>query len=48
MNDGISREPSSLSYISVDDVVDRVLQLGYGELLAKMDAAPLSVCTLSL
>lgn len=37
MNDGISREPSSLSYISVDDVVDRVLQLGYGALLAKMD-----------
>ena len=34
---GISKELSSLSYVSVDEVVDRVLQLGKGTLLAKMD-----------
>ena len=37
VNDGISRELSSLSYVKVDDVVARVLQLGRGAMLAKMD-----------
>ena len=37
MNDGISKEWCSLSYLSVDDVVTRVLALGRGTLLAKFD-----------
>ena len=37
VNDGISKELSSLSYLSVDQVVARVLILGRGTLLAKMD-----------
>ena len=31
INDGISKELASLSYISVDEVVVRVLQLGWGK-----------------
>lgn len=37
VNDGIDRELASLSYVSVDDVVSRVLRLGKGARLAKMD-----------
>ena len=37
VNDGISKEWCSLSYLSVDDVVTRVLALGRGTLLAKFD-----------
>ena len=37
INDGISKELASLSYVSVDEVVVRVLQLGRGALMAKMD-----------
>lgn len=37
VNDGISRELSSLCYVSVDDVIGSVRQLGKGALLAKMD-----------
>ena len=37
VNDGIEKETCSLSYISVDTVADRVLNLGQGALLAKMD-----------
>ena len=37
MNDGIDKELSSVSYISVDNVVARMLKLGRGALLAKMD-----------
>ena len=37
VNDGISKELSSLSYLSVDQVVARVLILGRGMLMAKMD-----------
>ena len=37
VNDGIDRELSSLSYISVDDVMRRVLELGRGALMAKAD-----------
>ena len=37
VNDGISKELSSLSYVRVDDVVDGILQLGRGALMAKMD-----------
>ena len=37
VNDGIQKEACSLSYISVDTVADRVLDLGQGALLAKMD-----------
>ena len=37
MNDGIGKELSSVSYISVDNVVAHILKLGRGALLAKMD-----------
>ena len=37
VNDGISKELASLSYVSVDDVVAGILQRGRGTLLAKMD-----------
>ena len=37
VNDGISKELSSLAYISVDDIVDRVLAQGRGAMMAKMD-----------
>lgn len=37
VNDGIGRELATLSYISVDDVVTGILQLGQGSMMAKMD-----------
>ena len=37
VNDGISRELSSLSYMSVDDVMAEVVRRGKGTLMAKMD-----------
>ena len=37
INDGISRELSSLSYMSVDDVMAEVVRRGKGTLMAKMD-----------
>lgn len=37
INNGIAKEHCSLSYISVDTVTDRVLALGQGALIAKMD-----------
>ena len=37
VNDGISRDLSSLSYMSVDDVVAGIIQRGRGTLLVKMD-----------
>ena len=37
VNDGISKELSSLTYVSVDDVVAGIVQRGRGTLLAKMD-----------
>ena len=37
VNDSISQERCSLSYVSVDDVVRLVLELGPGSLLAKLD-----------
>ena len=37
VNDGISKELASLTYISVNDVVRGLLQRGRGALLAKMD-----------
>ena len=37
VNDGISRDLSSLFYVSVDDVVAGIVQRGRGTLLAKMD-----------
>ena len=37
VNDGISRELSSLSYTSVDVVVEHILTLGRGSMLAKMN-----------
>ena len=37
INDGISKELSSLSYISVDMVAEQVVWLGRGALLAKLD-----------
>ena len=37
VNDGISKELCSLSYMSVDEVAARVVELGKGALLAKFD-----------
>ena len=37
VNDGICKELASLSYVSVDDVVMGILQLGRGTMMAKMD-----------
>ena len=37
VNDGIDKELFSMSYFSVDNVVARILKLGRGALLAKMD-----------
>ena len=39
VNDGIERELCSLSYISIDQVVDCILNLGTGSLMAKVDIA---------
>jgi hypothetical protein len=37
VNDGISSELCSLKYVKVDDVARKVLQLGPGALMAKID-----------
>ena len=37
VNDGIERDMISISYTSVDTIVARVIQLGQGTLLSKMD-----------
>ena len=37
VNDGISREMCSLSYVSIDSIVDCILKLGKGALMAKID-----------
>ena len=37
MNDGIPSELCSLSYITTDDAVEKVMELGIGCLLAKVD-----------
>ena len=37
VNDGISNESSSLNYTSTDDVVEAILNLGRGSLMAKLD-----------
>ena len=37
MNDGVEKELTSLSYVSVDDVVSQVRQLDQGMMIAKMD-----------
>ncbi len=37
VNDGIARELSSVAYMSVDDVVKRVLELGEGAMITKAD-----------
>ena len=37
VNDGISKELSSLLYMSVDEVMDKVLELGKGAWMAKAD-----------
>ena len=37
VNDGISKEICSLSYMSVDDVAARVVKMGRGSLMAKFD-----------
>ena len=37
MNDGITKELCSLSYMSVDEVAARIVQLGKGALMAKFD-----------
>jgi len=37
INDGISRELSSLSYVSIDDIASQILSYGQGSIIAKMD-----------
>lgn len=37
VNDGIQKETCRVSYVTVDDIVDRIVQLGRGTLLAKAD-----------
>ena len=37
VNDGISKENSSLSYVSIDDITQCILACGRGAMLAKMD-----------
>ncbi len=37
VNDGIARDRCSLTYITVDEVAERALQLGQGAQLAKVD-----------
>ena len=37
VNDGIGKELSSLTYVSVDEVVDCLLTLGRGAQMAKID-----------
>ena len=37
VNDGIAKELATLTYVSIDDVMAWVLDLGRGALLAKMD-----------
>ena len=37
VNDGIDRDMCSISYISVNQIVDEILQLGQGALMAKVD-----------
>ena len=37
MNDGIAKESAGLSYVTVDDVVACILQVGKGAKLAKID-----------
>ena len=37
VNDGIGKELATLTYVSIDEVMEQVLQSGRGALLAKMD-----------
>ena len=37
VNDGIQREPFSAQYMSADDIIDGVIDLGCGPLMAKYD-----------
>ena len=37
MNNGVERELASLSYMPIDDVVTRILEVDKGSWLAKMD-----------
>ena len=40
INDGITEESHSLQYITVDDVIEHVVQLGKGALMLKVDIKP--------
>ena len=37
VNDGIDRDMSSISYLTTDQIVDGILHLGRGALMAKVD-----------
>ena len=37
VNDGINRDMCSISYVTIDEIVDRIIQMGQGSLLAKVD-----------
>ncbi len=45
VNDGISKDTSSLKYVSVDQVVEAILSLGRGTLMAKLDTKQAYRCT---
>ena len=37
MNDGIRKDPFTVQYMKVDDIIDGIMSLGQGTLLAKFD-----------
>ena len=37
VNDGIRKDPFTVQYMKVDDIIDRIMTLGRGTLLAKVD-----------
>ena len=37
MNDGIRKDPFMVQYMKVDDIIDGIMLLGWGILLAKFD-----------
>ena len=47
VNDGVDKDLCSLSYMSVDEVAERVVEVGKGALLAKFDLKAASECPCS-
>ena len=44
INDGIPSTLCSLSYVTIDDAIQKILQYGRGTMLAKIDIQSASVC----